>query len=509
MVSTADSYAAFQQRLDGAADSIGTSVSPFCGYSKQDIAARLLQRCAEIGVFNFTRICAEKYKRDVSFPDAAGVVDCGGVVFGANNKVAITINLFIKLIFEYALFWCYAFLTILVSLKLFDRKKRVTLIYGIGLQDLQADGSDDRFLRFCHETPVSPIVDSEFLVIQSVKRITSCEPQRVKYDKLPLFKSLRCCGLGIFPWIAAISTHVWILGSFLRAVFSSPIMILLARDASCHAVAAACNQNRIFKDVVFTNTNYFSQPLWSWALPKRSFSSHIAWYSQNNFPISFVDENSAVPIPNLRFIRCDIQWVWSEGFKLFLKSICPPCDYKVVGPIVWHLPSRVSNLNQKTLRVTIFDVTPVNKETEIRLGLIRNIYTNEFMIQFLVDVLEGVEQIKKRHNIEIEVVLKHKREHSSSFHSKEYVCAVDKLVESNRIKLAKPSTNIFDIINSSYVVVAAPYSSPVYIADHLGKRSFWYDPTGMLDWKLERPEIPLVQKFDNLCSSLQSALGHL
>jgi polysaccharide biosynthesis PFTS motif protein len=309
-------------------------------------------------------------------------------------------------------------------------------------------------------------------------------------------------GLGMRLWIQALCQHTLAVSGFVRAICSCPNLVLLEKDVAAQAVASALNRQGSLQNTIFTTSNYFSQPLWSWAMPERDHMSHIVWYSQNLYPISYSDETEAVSIPNLGFIRADIQWVWSEGFRSFLESICPPCVYKVVPPVVWHLPSKRVPKGAAVRRIALFDVTPISTALEVKFGLIRNFYSDQNISWFIRDVIAAAQEVSQQRGIKIEVVLKHKRNHRSNFHSSEYISTISKLVDDGAITLVDPVTNLHDLIANSDVIVAAPYSSPVYLGLQAGKVAFWYDPTETIDWKLESPEIELVSGKQRLSSEL-------
>lgn len=502
MVSTAHSYAAFQRRLNKILSETQQRIPGFCGYGGADVAFRLVQRYAELGVFEFTRVAAEKYRNTGGLPTDDETLDCGGLLFEANGKIKLTLRTFIASLFWFVADWSFAFGAILISLRLFGKRKKLSLVYGVGIQDVLAEGTDARFLGFCHDGQIPPLAASDYLVVQAAQRIVSTQHKRVKYGRNPMLIALFWSGLGLRLWVRALCQHTLTISSFVRAICSCPNLVLLEKDVAAHAVASALTHQGSLQNTIFTTSNYFSQPLWSWAMPKRGHVSHIVWYSQNMYPISYADETKAVTIPNLSFIRADIQWVWSEGFRSFLESICPPCVYNVIPPVVWHLPSKRVLKGAELRRIALFDVTPISFASEVRLGLIRNFYNEKNISWFIRDVIEAAQEVGRQRGIKIEVVLKHKRNHHSKIHSSEYISTISKLVDEGAITLVDPATNLYDLIVNSDVVVAAPYSSPVYLGLQAGKVSFWYDPTETIDWKLGAQEVKLVHGKQHLISGL-------
>jgi polysaccharide biosynthesis PFTS motif protein len=507
MISTSDSYAAFQRRLDIIFADPRQLPSSFLGYSQRDIASRITQICAE-GVFDFTRIAAEAYRKNGSLPADHEQVNCGGIFMDVDGGVRLTTGKFLRLLIGFFKNWCYNFLSILFSLRLSCLRRQVTLLYGVGLQDLLAEGSDARFLNFCRSGPIVPLVTSDCIFIQAQKDIASTEPLRVKFVSNPLLMALRQSGLDLRAWTYALAQHFRVGCSFIWGIYRLPVLVMLGGDAINHAIASVLNRQHILKDVVFTTSNLFSQPLWFWALSNRAYSSHIVWYSQNNYPISYENEFRAVPFPNLRYIKADIQWVWSEGFRDFLSSLCSGSSYRVVGPIVWHLPSGIIKTKGDTKTIVMFDVTPISQETENKLGQIRNFYTEKNATMFIEDIVKVASDMSKEIGVEIEVLLKHKRPHHS-IHSSEYIKKVSDLVIANQLKLIDPFSNLYDLILHSDLVIVYPYSSPIILAKELRKDAFWYDPTSTLKWMLGAPEFSLVHGKSSLAIKMRNLLSKI
>lgn len=506
MISTSDSYAAFQRRLNSLFTDAQKLPPSFLGYSQSDLASRITQRCAEIGVFEFTRIAAEIYRKTGSLPADNDQVVCGGVLINLDGSIRLTTRKFLRLLIGFFANWSYNFLCILFSLRFFVSRRQFTLLYGVGLQDLLAEGSDARFLNFCRAGPIEPLVKSDYILIQTQKNITTTEPLRVKFVSNPLLQALRQSGLGLRLWLYTLSKHFHAGYSFMRGVSSYPALVLLGGDVVYHAIATALNRRQIIKDIIFTNSCLFSQPLWFWALPKRTYTSHIVWYSQNNYPISYLGELNTVPFPSLRYIRADIQWVWSEKFRDFLSSLCLQTSYRVVGPIVWHLPNKIIHAKGKVRTIILFDITPISQETEEEFGLLRNLYSEKNVSKFIRDIIDVAHDVGKEIGVEIQVLLKHKRSHHHT-HSSEYIQTVASLVDANEIKLIDTSFNLYDLIHRSDLVIAYPYTSPIYLASELLKEAFWYDPTSTLEWKLGVPEFSLVQGKSNLDKKIRNSLA--
>jgi len=505
MVSTAHSYAALARRLDGIARFVAQRAPAFCGYSRKDVAWRFLQRCTEISVFQFTRVGAEQFRATGALPNDESTVDCGGLRFEADRRITLSVGLFIRALAEYLGHWAHALATIVLSFRFSRSRHRVTLLHGVGHDDLTVVGSDQRFLDFCRDGPVEPLAEFDILAVQATRPITSSAPEWVRYGRVPLLLALRWIGLAPWTWLGAIGGHLGAMLSFVGAVVRYPGLILLGRDAAYHAVALALSRSGALQDVVLTNSSYFSQALWMWALPERKHRLHLVWYSQNNCPIVYADDPLYAPIPNLRFIRADIHWVWTKSFQIFLESLVSVAKFNIVGPIVWRMREDVIwGLPTKSV-IAVFDVTPVDISTERRLGLLRNYYCDENVTKFITDVVGVVEELRKLLGTEVDIVLKHKRSYAS-IHSTSYVAIINKLVSTGRIGLFNPAGNLYELIEKSNLSIVMPFSSPVYLALPVGKPAIWYDPTGLVLPLSPNPHIPVVGNVELLRTEILNVL---
>ena len=84
------------------------------------------------------------------------------------------------LLFESVEYWGYVLLTILLSLRPFGARKQFSLLYGVGIDDLLAKGSDGRFLGFCRDGQLPPLVAFRHLAVQALQTIHSTDPVRVR-----------------------------------------------------------------------------------------------------------------------------------------------------------------------------------------------------------------------------------------------------------------------------------------------------------------------------------------
>lgn len=480
-LTTSDCYAAYDRRVQIADSWIDRNIASFCGYASDAVAWRFRQRCTELALSDFVWKCAEQFERLGQLPEETSSIEANGLYFSGTGNITVSMRLFLLAMVEFAVHWGHALLEILLSLRLLPagRPTQVALVFGVGIENLFAGGDDARFLDFCHRGPVEPLARAERLVVQAVRPLLSSNAARVRYGRFPLFAALRWHGLSPAAWLRTLGSHLFALASFASATTRCRSVIVLGRDAAYHSVAVALNRAGVLQSVVLTNSNYSAQPLWMYALSGRKYRIHMAWYSQNSAPIIYADAPNDTPLPNFRFIRVDDIWVWTEPFRCFLENLGCRGVYHVVGPILWYLPEPAEHHEGAYANIAVFDVTPVDSETERRLGLLRNYYSDANATKFIEDLAAIGRDVTPELYGGVKLRLKHKRDHTS-IHSNRYIDAIDTLVAVDDIVLVPSAINLYKLIGSCDVVVAMPFSSPVYVAQAMNKPAIWYDPTGSL-----------------------------
>jgi len=355
------------------------------------------------------------------------------------------------------------------------RVNSATLLLGVGAADIIRRGDDSKFAEFCRHGPVTPLREADTVVVQASGPVGASPSSRLVYSKRPLLTLAR--------WAASASffkEHFGVLFVYFCGVLRQPILCLLARDFSYHALFSSLNRKRLLKAVVVTNSNYLGQPLWMTDLPGRKFDVHMVWYSTNTRPLVYASDPVQAETPSYRLMRIDQFWIWTEAQRKWLQSIGQEGIYHIVGPILWYLPHYELKPAPRGLRVCLFDVTPVQPAIAASMGLAGVYYSPATMIKFIDDIMEITEEIQHHVGESIETLLKSKRIYEP-IHDSSYTSLVQRYArETGRPALVEPATDLYDLIANCDLVLAIPYSSPAYIATALGVPSVFYDPTGEL-----------------------------
>lgn len=478
-------------------------------YSKSQVARRLAQRLVELGLTPYIHHYAKSYKRRNE--SNKGLIEFGGFeVNEVSGNVNLSSVLFARSVIEFHIHWVlvlYAIVSALVATK--KNKGAAALLFGVGTESLFAEGSDKRFIDYCHRGPIDVLRNAKRLLVQINMRKESIDTAHIEYSRFPLF-TLLYENAETQALLQLIKSHVKIFFVFWMSIAKLPLVSIIGRDLAYHALVANLNQRQLIEAIVITNSNYSAQPLWMSSLANRNFNTHMVWYAQNTVPIVYRDNPVPVNVANYRHISVDISWVWTKGYAGYLSSLGHQSEIRVVGPIVWHMPNSASSPSstKDEVIISVFDVSPVNDAFADELGLYGNYYSPENMIQFIRSIVEVLNKIRKGTEKSIRIMLKHKREHHDR-HSKEYINQISWLKESGEIEITPYDENIFSVIGSSALVIVVPYSSPAYVADSLRVPAVFFDPTGEVFPVYEQSEnIHFASSKDQLQEIISNVLSN-
>lgn len=275
-------------------------------------------------------------------------------------------------------------------------------------------------------------------------------------------------------------------------------MSLLARELPLVTLVSELDKAKLLDSMIVTTSFFRNQPLWMKGLDNQRFKLHVLWYSQNFIPKIYKGENEVSSLPSSRHMRADFHWVWTEGFKNYLRSIGQTGEINVVGPIVWQIPENLHKLTDDIIRICVFDVTPVQPGKNT-FGAIRNYYTVETISKFIQDINHLAKILEERSGKKVEILLKHKRNPNLHHHDNDYLKQIDDMVARGLIVLVKPDTNLFEMLSNSVLSISVPYTSTAYVADHLGKDAIFYDANAELVPHYEkRTHVHFCAEFDEL-----------
>lgn len=425
----------------------------------------------EIGLHPFT----------AAFVDTNGVtsgerIDCGAASLQiGSGHIGLTLKQWLNNQLAFAGHWMACLARILCPGGHTDHRPAV-LLFGVGEDSLFVDGNDARFVAFCRRGPIEPLRSGRRFIVHSIKGGDSSQPADFVYCRHPLLVLLSAAKLGPAARLRLAVSHLWLSLTYTVGCVLRPALSLLARDFAYARAVYALDEHGLIDAVVVTCAVAQSQPLWQRVLKRAQV--HMVWYAQNWKPIRYKSAELGSSVPSLRRINADKQWVWTDSFARYLHSLGHTKKIETVGPIVWYLPEKHSLSNTK-LDITIFDVSPYSDEIAISYGELPNYNRPNHLFSFLEDIIALKPALEKLFCQPVRLHLKTKRGFNPAY-CKEYFSFLDQLDSLRVLYLEHHTTNLYALISRSHLVIAYPFTSPAYIAEHLKVPAIYYDPTASI-----------------------------
>ena len=476
---TARAYLSFDEIAQVIEHYLPSRIRPVFGYSAEQIVARVVQRFVEISLAPFVQECAKKVKigeKPISLADQP--VEFFGFSI-SSEKISMSNKVLLKALADFFIHALHVLAVMIIyTFKPSNKKlESCTLVFGVGIESITRNGSDAEFIQFCKKSEIKPLNTANSIIVQSAQSINTTLPNYASYSRFPLMLLISNNPPSFMQLGSFLIEHTKATITYFKKIYDCSLVSLIGRDFAYHAMIKFLNQKHLIENVVITNSNYSSQPLWMRCFEGCNFNTHMVWYSQNTIPFTYINDPISIPLPNNRHIYADESWVWTKGYADYLLAIGIKSKTNVVGPIVWYLPNlKPASKVGDEFKITIFDVTPVVENFAEELGIFYNYYSTENCMRFVQDIVTTCEAIKKETNVNIKLVLKHKREHHA-LHDKNYIKLIDQLSNQSQIYLAESEADIFDLVTSSQLVIVIPYSSPVSIANYLKVPSIYFDAT--------------------------------
>jgi hypothetical protein len=469
---------AFGREIDFCRSWLNSKNIQACWYSRPVIIERILQRISEVAHTPYAR--AFKNLQDskvstISSPGSTLKTKHFHIKMGVGD-IVVSKKQLINSCFEYFLHWIFC-LSAIIFVKN-DRKCMLhsILIYGIGVENVFRDGSDEGLIEYFRLGPIEALKgDGPFFIEYS-----RCEGSLVNecftYSKRPHVTLLRTAKFGIIGRIRLLALHCSSIFSFGFCILKDPVYSLISRDFAYAAVFSEMDRRGFIDSIIFTTTNVLSQPLWARALINAKV--HMIWYSQSQQIISYQPDFLVSDMPGLRWISVDVHWVWTNTYAKYLKSLISRGVVKVVGPVVWSVPE-ISNPANQEIQVIVFDVPPFSDQVALECGEISNYFNPENLTLFIEDLLHLKSKLETIFVLPVVLVVKMKRNYNSAYDLK-YYKYLERLEAHGKIRLVSCACNIYSLISAGRLVIAYPFTSPAYIADSLRVPSIYYDPTATI-----------------------------
>ncbi len=505
--------------LNGLAERIhawlGGAVGTDGSYPAPALAKRAVQAIVEPMFSPFLREYGARAAAGTDLPPgASGKFCCGGYGIDLETgRVAPELRTALRCIAEFAALWLQHLAVFLQwALRRPGGDGPATLVFGVGRDSIWAGGSDARFLDYCRKGPIAPLSQASRLLVQTGPDRPEAglpDGRHAHYVRFPQ-QALLLGQRFSARWLAELLYgHCAALLEYLRLMARAPALCALGRDYASHALATSLARRGLIESVVLTVSNYSRQLLWMTDLPGRRFRCHMVWYSMSSNPLTYKADPVFAAFPLYQYIRADDFWLWTPGQAAFLARVGIPGERHTIGPILWYLPGVPPRQDRPEFRVAVFDVLPVSEAWNRTYGLPYNYYETANAIRFIRDITAAAHAAESALGRRVSLVLKHKRP-VAAIHDAAYQAALAEAgaPPHGRLESVPPDTDIFSLIASADLVVVIPFSSPAYIASHLGVPSVYHDPTGALAPLYEQaPGIQFSGSDQELARTFQAVLA--
>jgi polysaccharide biosynthesis PFTS motif protein len=478
-----------ERTLNNAMDTV------FLNISKKDYVERIIQALMKETRIPFIQLCRKNIDEGhVMIPDSEQKLILNGVQINqSTGEFKISLRLFIKCFVHYfydsfrLLFFNISGL--FISNKIFD--KPTILFFGISFKQIKSNESDESFVDFCRNGPISPLSQAEKLVIQDSDIKGTVSNSNFVYDKKPIEKLLHDSDLRPSARFNMLLLQIKYFFMLLLEIIKRPLTILIARDVASYAAIKVLDKKNKISHVLITNSFVYEQPLWMRLDAQRQLKVHMVLYSQNDKLAEFKYDKLKVDFMIMNKVKADEYWVWTEGRKKEIQEYKKDLNVNVVGPILWYLPEqRDINDNSQEINIAVFDVLPLLPEKRSSHGVIRNQYTTENMLGFINDIVDVIDVLKSRSSKRVNLYIKHKRAYEQ-IHDYNYTNRVQELIESGRIINVENNINLYSFLNKCDLTINSPYTSVAYISNSLKKDAIYYDPANEINPNYE--ELPYIK----------------
>lgn len=235
-----------------------------------------------------------------------------------------------------------------------------------------------------------------------------------------------------------------------------------------------CNQKLIASDYFFYNSMTFYRPIWTYKAEEKGSSIVSYFYSTSETimaPEGVEDNSDYRDLMNWPQV-----WVWDDfQKKLFENSFINTKKIKVVGPI--HFGGVAIEIKKSSLlKVAIFDSPPFKLGSYFGFSTSNGLGLNEpkIHIDFINHIVEAFDDFN------VQFYFKPKRVRNKKYEVKSYIKALNEIQIKNNFQILNGDISAGYLIKISDVVASFPFTSTGVIGKDQKKKTFYYDPTGMV-----------------------------
>lgn len=471
-------YSAYDKIIDKTESFLNEKINSIYSFSKRILVDRIIQIVVEVSRNSYIEICKNRIDSNLDMipEETDKLVLKGFVINTVDGQITLANSFLFRSLAIYIYFWMRTFFMNILSLVFFEKNiEQAALFYGLSFKAIKHNNSDERFVEFCRNGPINPLQKFNKLIIQDSTHIESISNSTVLYRRYPVEALLCHTKLSFLERIKLMIMQLQYAILFIITVLRNPVFLVLAKDVAYLPIFIFLDKNKKIESICLTNTSFYYQPVWMRGPESKSYKVHNIHYSQNEKPFVYKEDKLEVDFPAALKIYSDEHWVWTEGRKEQIIKRGHRGKVHVVGPILWYLPEKNFNSeNNEDIKIAIFDILPIKPDNRASIGVIRNPYITENLLQFMNDIIEVVENVEKQLNKPIKIIVKQKRA-AEDMHDPVYLNYINDLAETNRVEKVSYDLNLFSFLSKCDLSIMIPYTSVAYISSYLNKPAIYYD----------------------------------
>ena len=234
-------------------------------------------------------------------------------------------------------------------------------------------------------------------------------------------------------------------------------------------------------DVIYTQSNLrVLSPISYLNRDNYKIRNIMVWYSTNS-DLIYKNHKSSFKIENnyLCLDQIDRHLVWDIAAKVKLSKMTEK-DIYVCGSLLFY-PYKKSfkQKSNEVFNILFFDITPLEDAN------MDDFLNPDQAVLSIQEILNVITKIRIDTKSEMILSIKPKREYSK-LHSQKYLIYLKQLQEQKKILILKNSSNLYEAVQESDLVICVPWTSPALIAKELGVKTLYYVSDRDYEWDLSQ-----------------------
>jgi len=383
----------------------------------------------------------------------------------------------------------------LLFLGIFFKRHKIptAIIYSLSPAQVYFNSSPKQVLRFLREDRFSSRANLQepLIEVRSLKTFFLPHPNFVFDASIHILHKVleRRSYLNLFGILdKELSNNLHVHSNFKLRNFKENIL-----DPVIYSILFSKSGNAI--DLITTQSSFFKVPS-SFRIingPRKI----MAWYSTNSKPI-YASEDKERKDVNVDAFKDIVNehWVWNAGEINFLQSQGIE-NVIAVGPVIFQ-DKIIGERDSSKFVITYFDVTPLEGSVDF--------YSESNTTSVLNSILHLIDSLEVKYPGMVKVQIKQKRKYSQ-FHSKKYISLVKISSRQKKLKRLSASSNLYQTISRSDLVLAIPFTSPALLGRELKVDSLFV-AIGCDGWDVptSSDEVPVIFYFEELLDHAEKAL---